>query len=62
VSGIGEGNLLEFEAKGGLFILSGEYVEKEEGCVGVLFPEPIGNGGVSELLVTFFPVVVHFLE
>ena len=62
MSGIGEGNLLEFEAKGGLFIFSGEYVKKEEGCVGVLFPEPIGDSEVSELLVTFFPVVVHFLE
>jgi len=62
VGRIGEGNLLEFEAKGGLFILGGEYVGKEEGCIGVLFPEPIGDDEVSELLVTFFPVVVHFLK
>jgi len=27
VSRVGEGDFLEFEAKGGLFILSGEYVE-----------------------------------
>jgi len=62
VNGIGEGNLLEFEAKGGLFILGGKYMKKEESCVGVLFPEPIGNGEVFELLVMFFPVVIHFLE
>ena len=52
VSGIGEGDLLEFEAKGGFFILSREYVKEEESCVGILLPEPVGDDDVSELLVT----------
>ena len=62
VSGIGKGGLLEFEAKGGLFILGGEYMEQEEGGVGILFPEPTSDGGVFELFVVCFPVVIHSLK
>ena len=62
VSGIGKEGFLKFEAKGGLFILGGEYVEQEEGCVSTLLLEPIGDSDVFELFVTCFPIVVHFLE
>ena len=51
MSGIGEGYFLEFEVKGCLFILSGEYVEKEEGCVRILLLEPIGDCSMTELLI-----------
>jgi len=62
VSRVGKGDFLESEAKGGLFILGGEYVEQEEGCVGTLLSEPTGDGDVFELFVTYFPVVVHLFE
>jgi len=62
VSGIGEGGLLKFEAKGGLFILGGEYVKQEKGCVGTLLPEPTGDSDVFELFVMCFPVVIHLLK
>jgi len=62
VSRIGEGDFLESEAKGGLFILGGEYVKQEEGCVSTLLPEPTGDSDIFELFVMCFPVVVHFLE
>jgi len=58
VGRIGEGNFLEFEAEGGLFILGGEYVEQEEGCVSIPLLEPVGNDDISELLVTQFPFVM----
>ena len=50
MSRIGESYFLKFEVKGCLFILGGEYVEKEEGCVRVLLPEPVGDCGMTELL------------
>jgi len=49
VSGIRESYFLKFGVEGCLFILGGEYVKEEEGCVGVLLPEPIGDCGMTEL-------------
>ena len=51
MSRIGESYLLKLEAEGCLFILSGEYVEKEEGCVGVLLLEPVGDCSMTELSI-----------
>ena len=49
MSRVGEDYFLGFEAKGCLFILGGKYVEKKEGCVGVLLLEPVGNCSMTEL-------------
>jgi len=49
MSGVGESYFLKLEVKGCLFILGGEYVEKEEGCVGVLLLEPVGDCSMTEL-------------